>query len=151
LRQAGVVATTNAGGAGKWRPDYGDHLRGRHVVLLPHNDKAGRDHAHAVAKALAGVAASVLTLELPGLPERGDVSDGLAAGGTKVKLLELVDAARVAAIEKPVEHVGSKKRFRPLPPYQPFPLHPLLPVLSDLVAASAQAIGCDPALVALPA
>lgn len=41
---------------------------------------------------------------------------------------------------------------RELPPaYQPFPLHALPPVLRDYVDAAARAIGCDPALVALPA
>jgi hypothetical protein len=41
--------------------------------------------------------------------------------------------------------------YRPLPPFTPFPLNTLPPVLSDLVAVAAKAIGCDPALVACPA
>src|SRR5262245_27385575 len=41
--------------------------------------------------------------------------------------------------------------YRPLPPFQPFPLHALPPVLSDMVKAAAAAVGCDPALAALPA
>jgi hypothetical protein len=46
---------------------------------------------------------------------------------------------------------GGKRRYRPLPMYRPFPLHALPPVLCDLVPASAEAIGCDPGLVTLPA
>jgi hypothetical protein len=42
-------------------------------------------------------------------------------------------------------------RYRPLPPYRPFPLAALPPVVSDLATAAAGAIGCDVALVALPA
>jgi hypothetical protein len=43
------------------------------------------------------------------------------------------------------------KAPRRVPPYAPFPLAMLPPVLRDYVDASAAAIGCDPALVALPA
>jgi hypothetical protein len=38
-----------------------------------------------------------------------------------------------------------------LPPYQRFPVEALPPILSEYIAAQARAIGCDPALVALPA
>jgi hypothetical protein len=50
-----------------------------------------------------------------------------------------------------VGNVGRKKRVRLLPPFQPFPLEALPPVLCEYVVAAAQSIGCDPALVALPA
>src|SRR6516162_4869462 len=42
------------------------------------------------------------------------------------------------------------KALRCVPPYTPFPLAALPPILRDYVDASAAAIGCDPALVALP-
>ena len=45
LVKLGLVATTNAGGAGKWRPEYNEHLRGRPVVILPDHDQVGQDHA----------------------------------------------------------------------------------------------------------
>jgi hypothetical protein len=81
LAGLGLVATTHAGGAGKWRPEHAESLRGRHVVVLPDNDPPGRAGARKVAEGLVGVAASVRVLELPGLPEKGDVSDWLAARG----------------------------------------------------------------------
>jgi putative DNA primase/helicase len=81
LAAKGLIATTNVGGAGKWRPEYGVHFAGRHVVVLPDCDLAGRNHAATVAASLAGVAASVRILELPDLQPKGDVSDWLAAGG----------------------------------------------------------------------
>jgi hypothetical protein len=40
---------------------------------------------------------------------------------------------------------------KPIPAYQPFPLPALPPTLREYVDASAAAIGCDPALVGLPA
>lgn len=83
------MATTNAGGAGKWRDEYGEYLRGRSVVVLPDNDEPGREHAAKVARSLQGVAAGVRVLELPNLPPKGDVSDWLDAGGLVDELLVL--------------------------------------------------------------
>src|SRR3954465_95605 len=80
LRALGFVATTNPQGAGKWRPEDADTLAGKRRVGLPDNDEAGRKHAGKVAASLRGKATSVKVLELPGLPEKGDVSDWLAAG-----------------------------------------------------------------------
>lgn len=89
LASLGLVATTNAGGAGKWRDEYSEHLRGRRVVVIPDNDEPGRNHSAQVAASLRGFAASVRLLELPGLPPKGDVSDWLNAGGTAERLREL--------------------------------------------------------------
>jgi len=91
LRLAGLVATTNPGGAGKWRPEYNQYFKDRHVVLPPDNDAPGRAHAEEVAAALAGVSASTRILVLPDLAPKGDVSDWFDAGGTTEKLQALVD------------------------------------------------------------
>ncbi len=90
LARLGLAATTSPMGAGKWRKDYSDWLKGANVVILPDNDEPGKKHAQQVAKSLYGKAASVKVLELPDLPEKGDISDWLAAGGTKEELLKLV-------------------------------------------------------------
>jgi hypothetical protein len=42
------------------------------------------------------------------------------------------------------------KSVRPLPPYAPFPVEALPPVMKEYAEAAAEAIGCDVALVALP-
>ncbi|MEW6771236.1 MAG: DUF927 domain-containing protein [Bacillota bacterium] len=93
LAAIGLTATTCPGGAGKWRREYSEALRGADVVILPDSDEPGRKHAEQVAKSLRGVAASVKVLELPGLPEKGDVSDWLAGGGTAEELLRLAAEA----------------------------------------------------------
>src|SRR5262249_45750248 len=49
LGERGLTATTNPGGANKWRPDYADPLRGADVVIIGDNDQAGRDHVAKVA------------------------------------------------------------------------------------------------------
>lgn len=105
----GLVATTNAGGAGKWRSEYAESLRGRAVVVLPDNDPIGRKHAEQVRAALEGVATSVRVLELEGLPEKGDVSDWLAAGHT---VEELVRLARSAPTSRAGEESGRGPRAR---------------------------------------
>jgi AAA domain len=97
LAALGLEATTHAGGAGKWRPEYTRALRGARVVLLPDNDDAGRRHMQDVERSLRPMAARVAHLELPGLPDKGDVSDwlaarraeGLADDAIRTRLLEL--------------------------------------------------------------
>jgi Protein of unknown function (DUF3987) len=96
LVSIGFTAATNAGGSGKWLPEYNEHLRGADVVIVPHNDDAGRDHATKVATALAGIAQRIRVLDLPNIwPECGhkqDISDWIAAGGDAAKLKAAIDA-----------------------------------------------------------
>lgn len=86
LRRLGLTATCNPMGAGKWRPHYRGALADRRVVILPDNDDPGRKHAADVERSLGGVALDVRVLALDGLPDRGDVSDWLAAGHTAAEL-----------------------------------------------------------------
>jgi len=79
LGQLGMVATTNPGGAGKWRTDYSQVLRGARVVILPDNDQAGSDHAQLLARNLHRIATEIRIVSLPDLPAGGDVSDWIAA------------------------------------------------------------------------
>ena len=93
LARAGLVATTNPLGAGKWRNEYSEALNGRKVAVIPDNDDAGRRHADNVAHLLTGKAADVRIVRLP-LQEIGaDVSDWLERGGTKEALLARVTGA----------------------------------------------------------
>ncbi|MCJ7510999.1 MAG: AAA family ATPase [Dehalococcoidia bacterium] len=88
-----LVATTNPGGAGKWRQDFGPHFEGRRIAILPDNDDPGRRHSQQVAQSLAPYASVVKVVELPGVPLGGDVSDWLDAGRTVEELLALTEAA----------------------------------------------------------
>jgi hypothetical protein len=92
LREIGVPATCNHGGAGKFPEDLVDHFKGARVILLPDNDQAGRDHMNLVGRRLDGVARSIETLDLPGLPPKGGVDDWLPAGGDAEALYDLLDA-----------------------------------------------------------
>ena len=89
----GIVATCNAMGAGKWWPEYNEHFRGRLVCIIPDNDKPGREHAQQVAQSLHGIAQLIKIVELPGVPEHGDLSDWLDQGHTKDELRAITKAA----------------------------------------------------------
>jgi hypothetical protein len=93
LATQGLPATCSPGGAGKWRHEYAQCLKGADVVILPDNDEPGRQHGEQVARSLRGHAASVKVVELPGLPKGGDPFDWIAAGGTIGQLQELAEAA----------------------------------------------------------
>ena len=98
LRQHLLTATCNPGGAecsggSKWLPTMSDSLRGRDVVILPDNDEAGEKHATNIANSLKGKAKSIRIVRLPNLPDKGDVSDWFAAGGTVEELERLASEA----------------------------------------------------------
>lgn len=122
LRALGLLATTNPLGATKWRDDYAEPLRGRPVVVIPDNDPKGEEHAALVVNSLLPVAASVKLVRLPNLPEKGDVSDWLSAGGSRGALEQLVRAtAPVTAPDRrvyPVQSLGALLRLTESQPSQ---------------------------------
>ena len=91
LRELGLVATTNAGGAGKWPPEFSRFFHGKHVILIPDNDAPGRKHMQQVADYLRDAAKSLKVLDLsPYVSEKGDVSDFLDSYSPEY-LFELVE------------------------------------------------------------
>lgn len=82
-RSLGFASTTSAGGSQAatktdWRP-----LAGKEVWILPDNDAAGRKYAETVATILAKLtpAPVVRMVELPNLPEAGDIADWIEGRG----------------------------------------------------------------------
>jgi len=101
LAAAGLIVTTNPGGAGKWNAVDDKLLHGRRACILRDNDDSGESHRDDVARRLYGKAAELRTIELPGLPHKGDVSDWLDAGHTVTELLTLVETAETLKTEPP--------------------------------------------------
>jgi hypothetical protein len=97
----GVVATTSPLGAGKWRTEYSEFLRGKRVFVIPDADEKGRQHAADILRSLEGVAASAKLVELP--PGAKDVSEWIDLGGTLVQLKELAERAEAAPAPPPPE------------------------------------------------
>lgn len=149
-RSLGLVATTSPHGAASaskadWRP-----LAGKQVVILPDNDPPGRKYADAVAGLVANLtpAPVVKVVELPGLPDHGDLVEWIEAHGDaaepnamREELEELVREAEPLRAEKPTA---------PMERYEPFPVDALPEPVRGFVAAGAKAIGCDPSYLALP-
>lgn len=118
LWSIGIPATCNPGGAGHWSDAYAQDLRAagvRSVVVIPDNDSPGRDHANAVSRSclLAGLRVKIVTL--PGLPNKGDVSDWLDAGHSASDLVDLERATPVLDIAHldPVQQAQSASRSEP--------------------------------------
>jgi len=93
LAKIGILATTNSGGAGKWKTEYNKFFKNREIILLPDNDEVGIRHAQDIGKSLKGIAKYIKYLILPGLSEGEDVSDWLARGGDLEKLFTLAKTA----------------------------------------------------------
>lgn len=92
----GLLATTTPMGAGGWRDEYAPVIKAsgvEEVVVIPDNDEPGRRYAVQAGTALTACGLTVRVLELLGVPEKGDVSDWLDAGGTADDLKALVDQA----------------------------------------------------------
>jgi replicative DNA helicase len=103
LRNAGLVATTNSGGAGnEWLPEYSEVLRGRRVVVIPDGDEPGRKRGATIMAALEGIAEAV-SFEVPA---GKDVTDWFAVGGDTVALEGLAAKASLKMSEARLEAQG---------------------------------------------
>lgn len=100
-RDAGlfVAATTNFDGAGKWHDEYAPYFLGKKVVIFPDNDDPGRKHAEQVALSLYPHANGIKIVVLPGLSEKGDVSDFLKAHSATDLISEIKRAPRWQPLE----------------------------------------------------
>ena len=88
----GLVATTFHGGTGKWREEYSKWFKEAKVICIPDNDSAGRNGMDLIASEIIKVAKSVRWLELPDIPEKGDLTDWLEVkDNSHTKFQELID------------------------------------------------------------
>jgi hypothetical protein len=107
-RSLGFVATTSAGGSQAARKTDWRSLAGKAVWIVPDNDAPGRKYADAVADILTKLtpAATVRVVELPGLPDGGDIVDWIDAHG---------DAAEPDAMRAEIEVLAQTvEQWRPL-------------------------------------
>jgi hypothetical protein len=147
-RSLGLVATTSAGGSQAAAKTDWRSLAGKEIWIFPDNDQPGRKYAETVAGNLAKLtpAPVVRIVELPGLPDRGDIVDWIEAHG---------DAAEPEAMRAEIEALA--QAVEPWSPsdgidltYRPFPLDALPEPIRGFVNAGARAIGCSLEYLALP-
>ena len=92
LWKLGLPATTNSGGAGKWRDAETQAIKNigvKRVIVLPDNDGPGRKHAEDIAKHMKANGIACTIVNLPGLSAHGDVSDWFSQGHQRAELEEL--------------------------------------------------------------
>jgi len=94
LTTSGLTATTLGACSAKIPPDFSVQVKGiERLYIVPDNDKLGREHAERVAAAAHGHVGEVRIVELPDLPEHGDVTDFLESGRTLDQLHRLAEGA----------------------------------------------------------
>jgi 5S rRNA maturation endonuclease (ribonuclease M5) len=86
-RSMGLVGTCNAMGAGKWKDEYSELLRGKNITIVPDSDGPGRKHAEQVARSLVGKAASIAICHLPENVGK-DVSDWPLSAASLIELIK---------------------------------------------------------------
>lgn len=112
---AGDAATTNSGGAGRFRPEFAKVLAGANVVLYADSNESGREHMRMVRELLMAEGCVVQILEAPmgmlsnGKPI-GDVADHLEAGLPLTALLETTPGSTAEQARSAVDFLDLIKR-----------------------------------------
>jgi hypothetical protein len=103
-RSLGFVATTCCGGCKAFEKTDWSPLSGKSVLILPDNDRPGEAYAGGVASALLRLdpPATVRIVDLPGLPEGGDVVEWIEGHG---------DSAEPATMKAELERIASQAGF----------------------------------------
>ena len=154
LEKLGFVATTNPLGAGNWRDEYSETLRGKDVIVfgdVGDNDGKGEKHTQHVIESLTGKAKSIKHVALP--DGFHDVSDYIAslphetAGDSIRKLIDQTPEIDPTAGELSKD---AEPDEIPPPQYVPPPLDLLPSVLHEYVIAAAESVNVDLAFILLP-
>ena len=103
LRSLGRVATTMPGGAGKWRENHTESLRGANVIVVSDNDEVGKEHAQQVRDSLKEADCTVRLMIPDGVK---DITDLIESGGT---LKELRDFEHKLDAHDSVEEAEASK------------------------------------------
>jgi 5S rRNA maturation endonuclease (ribonuclease M5) len=110
LFAVGLKATTNFGGAGKWRPSYSESLRNARVAIIPDNDETGRTHAQTVAAALTGVASEVKVRNLSPAQRRQPENLGSRQPLPRSPDAEWPERPAPRSVPDPLEQVNGVRR-----------------------------------------
>ncbi|MBE6924576.1 MAG: hypothetical protein E7466_04990 [Ruminococcaceae bacterium] len=116
LAQHGLTAVSQPDGANsKWCAAYEDALSGKDIIILPDNDKPGRQYAELCAAKLSGKASRIRLVDLsapwPEIPDHGDISDMVFHLGAEDAMQKLAEQVAVAPDQKPAE-ANNKPRFK---------------------------------------
>lgn len=100
-KEFGVTATTIPFGSNAWKEpyitQYKEQLKGSKLILIPDNDNSGYKLMDEIAGDIKRILKSLKVINLnkdTDLPEGGDVEDWIKKGGTKERLLKLMEEAK---------------------------------------------------------
>ncbi len=93
LQALGFTATTCALGVNGWRREFAQEFRDKYLIVLRDNDRPGLELRDRVVADSRPWAKRIVVVELPGVQEKGDISDWLDAGHTVEELKDLIIAA----------------------------------------------------------
>lgn len=82
IKQGCVATTLDSGSNSRWLPEYAKYFEGKQVTIIPDNDKPGMKYAQEIAKNIP----HAVIKQLPGLAEKEDIFDWLAAGHTMTEV-----------------------------------------------------------------
>lgn len=129
LERQGEVATCNPGGAGKWRPEHTETLRGAAwVVVVADADGPGRRHARDVAAALRPVVGGLDLVQPVGAK---DIAELLGSGRTLDDVEWLDDVEPDEPPEPPAAANGHDPDYDPGPVPDDDEIRPFVPTVID--------------------
>lgn len=174
MHSLGFQAVTSQGGSkSAAKSDWSPLTPFKQIVILPDNDKSGEDYAQEVTRILAAQPGQreILVCRLPGLAEKGDICDWLAARVPDWDELSPVprepgddlDGELLESIERNAKPVSSEwlqakpndvpaivermpLRREPTAP-EPYPIEALGPILAPVAEAIAEATKAAPSLI----
>lgn len=118
LASLGFVSTTCPMGAGKWESSYTETLKEcLEAIIIADKDEPGRKHAEAVADELCLSRIPVKVLEMPDIGDTPvkDISDWLAAGGTKEEFDEFVQSCPAwSSLAQKATPIGTQEDSQPM-------------------------------------
>ena len=99
----GFVATTNPGGAGKWRPELTQYFRGKQrSASCRTTTRPASSIPATVTTALREIVPSLGVVTFPELGPGGDLSDYFERGGSKPYLVTRIEEALAAPERRPI-------------------------------------------------
>ena len=148
LVQHGLTAVSLPDGANsKWCAAYEEELSGKDIIILPDNDKPGKQYAQLCATKLEGKATRIRLVDLsapwPEIPDHGDISDMVFHLGTENAMQKLSEQVAVTPNWQSAES-SSKPRFKTISavelmateyPPRPFLVEELLPAGTTVLCA----------------
>jgi len=159
LTDAAFYATTAPMGASAWKEHYNECFREADLIVIPDQDEPGLRHAESIALQLQEITKRTRILHLPGLQEKGDVSDWLDGDGTPNKLLELIEQTKpfsATELKREVQYPGyaqleEEEALFESPSLPDFPLDTLPKPVQEIVHAYSDSVCASPDIAAIQA